>query len=128
MRDLDTNARVQLRDSLIELLWESTKGPKVIMVHLCLALADLAIQMLDWKNVIPDLVEKFKDTPLCLLELLLVLPEEMNNNTKLPLTVSVTTFYKSMWELKPVCNKRMSSIKREELSLLTVMRNECYNY
>lgn len=89
MSDLDANARVQLRDSLVELLWQSAKGPKAIIVQLCLAIADLAIQLLDWKTVIPDLVEKFKDTPVCLLELLSVLPEEMNNNTKLPLTVSI---------------------------------------
>lgn len=89
MSDLDTQARVQLRDTLVELLWESVKGPKAIMVQLCLALADLAIQMLEWKTVIADLVEKFKSTPVCLLQLLSVLPEEMNNNAKLPLTVSL---------------------------------------
>lgn len=61
------------------------------MVQLCLAVADLAIQLLQWKTVIPDLIEKFNDTPegaICLLELLKILPEEMNSNTRLALTVS----------------------------------------
>lgn len=91
MRDLDANARLQLRDSLVEMLWESANGPKVVIVQLCLAVADLAIQLLQWKTVIPDLIEKFSKTPkgaICLLELLKILPEEMNSNTRLALTVS----------------------------------------
>ncbi|KAI9273878.1 armadillo-type protein [Helicostylum pulchrum] len=89
LRDLDSNARLQLRDSLVELLWQSATGPKAVMVQLCLAVADLAIQLLQWKTVIPDLIEKFNDTPegaICLLELLKILPEEMNSNTRLALT------------------------------------------
>lgn len=86
LRDLDSNARFQLRDSLMELLWQSSTGPKAVTVQLCLALADLAIQLLQWKTVIPDLVEKFEKSPVCLLELLKILPEEMNGNTRLALT------------------------------------------
>lgn len=90
MRDLDSTARLQLRDSLVELLWQSSTGPKNVMVQLCLAVVDLAIQMLQWKTVIPDFVEKFSTkSPACLLELLKILPEEMNNNTRLALTVNL---------------------------------------
>ncbi|KAI8889030.1 ARM repeat-containing protein [Backusella circina FSU 941] len=91
LRDLDPTARLQLRDSLVELLVRFAKGPKAIMIQLCLAMADLAIQMLEWKTVVPDLVEKLGKTPesvSCLLEFLKVLPEEMNNNTRLPLSDS----------------------------------------
>ncbi|KAF1802852.1 armadillo-type protein [Mucor lusitanicus] len=89
LRELDVEARLQLRDSLVDLLWQSSSGPKAVMIQLCLAIADLAIQLLQWKTVIPDLVDKFGKTPhgsICLLEILKILPEEMNNNTRLPLT------------------------------------------
>ena len=85
---------MQLRDSLVDLLWQSSNGPKAVMIQLCLAIADLAIQLLQWKTVIADLVDKFGKTPhgsICLLEILKILPEEMNNNTRLPLTVSKET-------------------------------------
>jgi transportin-3 len=90
LRDLDVEARLQLRDSLVEMLWQSSTGNKAVMVQLCLAVADLAIQLFQWKTVIPDLVEKFSKSPQganCLLEILKVLPEEMNGNTRLPLSV-----------------------------------------
>lgn len=83
-------ARFQLRDSLFNMLLQSLSGPKAVMIQLCLAIADLAIQLLQWKTVVPDLVAKFGNSPQtlnCLLEILKVLPEEMNNNTRLPLTV-----------------------------------------
>ncbi|KAI8642121.1 armadillo-type protein [Parasitella parasitica] len=89
LRDLRTEARVELRDSLLELLWQSSNGPKAVMIQLCLAVADLAIQLLQWKTVIPDLIDKFGKSDhgsVCLLEILKVLPEEMNGNTRLPLT------------------------------------------
>jgi transportin-3 len=92
LRDLDATARLQLRDSLVGLLVRYAKGPKAVMVQLCLAMADLAIQLLEWKTAVSDLVEKLGKTPEsvpCLLEFLKVLPEEMNNNTRLPLSVGV---------------------------------------
>lgn len=92
MRELDVDARLQLRDSLVELLWQFANGPKAVMIQLCLAIADLAIQLLQWKTVIPDLVDKFGKSAhgsVCLLEVLKILPEEMNGNTRLPLTVSI---------------------------------------
>ncbi|CAO3616853.1 unnamed protein product [Cunninghamella blakesleeana] len=52
LRDLDTNARASLRDSLIQLLWKSASGPKSIIIQLCIALADLAVQFVEWKTVI----------------------------------------------------------------------------
>lgn len=84
-----------MRDSLLNMLVQSLTGPKAVMIQLCLAVADLAIQLLQWKTVIPDLVSKFGNSPQtlsCLLEILKVLPEEMNNNTRLPLTVSISCF------------------------------------
>ncbi|CEP15482.1 hypothetical protein [Parasitella parasitica] len=91
LRELRTEARIELRDSLLELLWQSSNGPKAVMIQLCLAITDLAIQLFQWKTVIPDLIDKFGKSDhgsVCLLEILKVLPEEMNGNTRLPLTES----------------------------------------
>lgn len=91
LRDLNTEARKALRDSLVELLSVAATGPKVIMVQLCMALADLAIQMPEWQSAVQDMVNKFGGSPelvTVLLEFLTVLPEEMNGNSRLPLSVS----------------------------------------
>ncbi|KAG0941977.1 hypothetical protein G6F57_005936 [Rhizopus arrhizus] len=88
LSDLDSNARLQLRDSLVELLWTFSTGPKSVMIQLCLALADLAIQLLNWKTVVSDIVDRFgqsSEGANCLLEFLKVLPEEMQSNNRLPL-------------------------------------------
>ncbi|KAI8336541.1 armadillo-type protein [Chlamydoabsidia padenii] len=88
LRELDMNHRSSLRDSLVQLLWASASGPKSIMVQLCLALADLAAQFMEWKTVVQDVVDRFGSVPetaSCLLEFLKVLPEEMGNN-RLPLS------------------------------------------
>ncbi|CAO3618834.1 unnamed protein product [Cunninghamella echinulata] len=88
LRELDVNARASLRDSLIQLLWKSASGSKFIIIQLCIALADLAVQFVEWKTVIQDVVDKFSNTPetaCCLLEFLKVLPEEMSNG-RLPLS------------------------------------------
>lgn len=60
------------------------------MIQLCLALADLAIQLLNWKTVVSDIVDRFgqsSEGANCLLEFLKVLPEEMQSNNRLPLNV-----------------------------------------
>ncbi|KAI9495182.1 armadillo-type protein [Zychaea mexicana] len=89
LRDLEPAARLALRDSLVERLTVFATGPKPVMLQLCLALADLAIQLSEWKTAVKDMVAKFggsPDTAVCLLEFLTVLPEELNTNTRLPLT------------------------------------------
>lgn len=60
-------------------------------MQLCLAIADLAVQLVDWNTAVQDMVSKFGSRPEtagCLLEFLTVLPEELHGNTRLPLTVS----------------------------------------
>ncbi|KAI8979289.1 armadillo-type protein [Mycotypha africana] len=86
LRELDVEARLQLRDSLIGTLQKSMTTSGAVRVQLCLAVVDLAIQLLQWKTVVKDFVDSFGKTPLCLLELLKILPEEMNGNTRLPLS------------------------------------------
>jgi transportin-3 len=90
---LDESARVSLRDSLLSLLsGYAATGPQVINTQLCLSLAILAIQMPAWKNVVAQFVELFgnsADTIPTLLEFLTVLPEEVNNNNRIPIGVSI---------------------------------------
>lgn len=91
MIDLDATARLQLRDSLLGFLCTRVGEIRAVRVQLCLALADLAIQMLDWKTVIPDLTEAFgrsREKVTLLLEILKVLSEEMESNSRIPLSVS----------------------------------------
>lgn len=94
MRDLNTEARFSLRDSLVALLATEASRQKAIAVQLCLALADLAIQMPEWKTAVQDMVNKFGSSPetaACLLEFLTILPEEIEGNSRLPLTVCPNT-------------------------------------
>lgn len=50
------------------------------MFQLCLALADLALQMSSWQKPVVDLIGKFGRTNVWpLLEILTVLPEEVNS-------------------------------------------------
>ncbi|KAJ3091018.1 Nuclear import receptor [Quaeritorhiza haematococci] len=56
--------------------------------QLCLALADLAIQMFEWTNPVQHMIEVFgkdKESVGCLLEFLTLLPEEITNNYKIPI-------------------------------------------
>ncbi|KAI8073059.1 armadillo-type protein [Gongronella butleri] len=88
LQDLDGTARASLRDSLLVLLGKSA-GSKAITVQLCIALADLAAQFKEWKSVLQDIVDNYAGNPataFCLLEFLKVLPEELANNRRLPLT------------------------------------------
>jgi transportin-3 len=86
--DLDGPSQGQLRDSLLELL-HGFNGQKNIVTQLCIALADLAIQMSCWENPVGLMLNTFGSTELMpiLLEFLSVLPEELSYNTKINLDV-----------------------------------------
>lgn len=64
-------------------------GPRTIIVQLCLALAGIALQMPSWVNAVEQMIESFGRNPATvpiLLQFLTVLPEELNSNTKIPVT------------------------------------------
>ena len=91
LHQLDAAARNNLRDSLLELLYQYRSGPRSIVTQLCLSLACLALQMPEWQNVLPQFTElygKNPETVSCLLEFLKVLPEEINTNNRIPIPVS----------------------------------------
>ncbi|KAA1115189.1 Nuclear import receptor [Puccinia graminis f. sp. tritici] len=79
--------RLQLRDSLLTALsQDSIISSKIILVQLCLSLADLALQLPAWPTVVTDLIEKFGKNPQTvpiLLEFLTVFPQEIVGNQKI---------------------------------------------
>ncbi|XP_030844509.1 transportin-3 isoform X2 [Strongylocentrotus purpuratus] len=84
--ELPGQSHEMLRDSLINHM-QTMSDPKfhVITTQLCLALADLALQMTQWKNSASFLIHRFYSSnathmPL-LIELLTVLPEEVDSHS-----------------------------------------------
>ncbi|PNF38379.1 Transportin-3 [Cryptotermes secundus] len=79
--ELPTEAHNSLRDSLLEHIGQVNDATNtVIVTQLCLALADLALQMSTWQKPVVDLIGKFGQTNVWpLLEILTVLPEEVNS-------------------------------------------------
>lgn len=83
--ELPPESHTSLRDSLLEHISHVTQETaSVIVTQLCLALADLALQMATWKSPVADLIDRFGNAthhlPV-LLEVLTVLPEEVNSRS-----------------------------------------------
>lgn len=75
---------------MLLLLKHFSAGPKPIRVQLCVCLAILAIQMKDWKDVIPTVVSALGDSAeshASILDFIRVLPEEVTEGRKITLTV-----------------------------------------
>lgn len=72
-----------LKDSLLDHLCTLHSVSNAIVTQLCLTLADLAVQMPQWKEVVNDLCQRFGSSverlPV-LLEILTVLPEEVGSH------------------------------------------------
>ncbi|KAI1446402.1 ARM repeat-containing protein [Annulohypoxylon stygium] len=78
-----------VRTQLLALLKRYAPGPKPIRVQLCVCLAILAIQMQEWKDVLPVVVSSLGDdaeSHTCILDFLRVLPEEVTEGRKITLT------------------------------------------
>lgn len=79
-----------VRTQILELLKLYAPGPKPIRVQLCVCLAILAIQMLEWKDVLPLVVSSLGEQPeshACILDFLRVLPEEVTEGRRTNLSV-----------------------------------------
>ncbi|WWC63014.1 uncharacterized protein I303_105612 [Kwoniella dejecticola CBS 10117] len=82
-----------LRDSLLSFLSPlcqptAPAGSKAVLTQLCLALADLALQMPDWVEVVRGMIDRFGQDPstvIILLGFLKALPEEAGN-PRIPLS------------------------------------------
>lgn len=80
---------LNLRMKVLALLKVFASGSKPIRTQLCVCLAILAIQMLEWKDVIPSIVAALESDPqshACILAFLKVLPEEVTEGRKITLT------------------------------------------
>ncbi|KUJ10344.1 ARM repeat-containing protein [Mollisia scopiformis] len=78
-----------LRDQLLQNLKSFATGPKPIRIQLCVCLAILAIQMTEWKDVVPMIVSTMgnnAESHACILDFLRVLPEEVTEGRKINLT------------------------------------------
>ncbi|KFA61946.1 hypothetical protein S40285_02835 [Stachybotrys chlorohalonatus IBT 40285] len=78
-----------LRDQILVLLKQYATGPRPVRVQLCVCLAVLAIQMKDWDDVLPSVVQSLSDSPeahACILDFLRVLPEEVTEGRKIKLS------------------------------------------
>ncbi|KAI1432015.1 exportin 1-like protein [Xylaria sp. CBS 124048] len=83
------NEILVVRNQVLELLQLYAPGPKPIRVQLCVCLAILAIQMKDWKDVLPVVVSSLGnrvESHACILDFLRVLPEEVTEGRKITLT------------------------------------------
>lgn len=95
LRQVDQANLLPLRDTLLTALREYHSGPRTIVVQLSLAIAGLALQLPAWENVVQNMIDLFGRNPATvptLLEFLTVLPEEVNSNTRIPVSVGFDTF------------------------------------
>ncbi|KAG9234962.1 armadillo-type protein [Amylocarpus encephaloides] len=78
-----------LRDQVLELLKTFSTGVRAIRIQLCVSLATLAIQMINWKDVIQMVVATLgnsNESHTTILDFLKVLPEEVSEGRKINLT------------------------------------------
>lgn len=90
LNQVDRSNRLALRDTLVGALQRYNAGPRTILVQLCLAVSGLALQLTEWENPVQDMIDSFGRNPgtvPALLQFLTILPEELNTNTKIPITV-----------------------------------------
>ncbi|ORX51410.1 ARM repeat-containing protein [Piromyces finnis] len=81
LQDLNQNA-IELKNSIIDLLYTNRDKPNPIIIQLCLSLADLAILCDEWNNPIQEVFELFErdsDMISILFQFLAYIPEELNN-------------------------------------------------
>ncbi|KAK5998661.1 hypothetical protein PT974_01043 [Cladobotryum mycophilum] len=86
---VSTSELPALRNQILLLLKHFAAGPRPIRVQLCVCLAILAIQMKDWNDVLPSVVQSLGDSPeshACILDFLRVLPEEVTEGRKITLS------------------------------------------
>lgn len=77
-----------LRDSILNLLTVYASGPRPIQTQLCVCLANLAIQMTTWKDVLATVGSSLgHNAGDCVLEFLKILPEEVTEGRKINLSV-----------------------------------------
>lgn len=80
--ELPADSRVSLRDSLLGHVTRFGSASQPVVTQLALAVADLAVQMVEWKDAVGDLISRLAQdgsSVTMLLETLTVLPEEIDS-------------------------------------------------
>ncbi|PPQ62738.1 hypothetical protein CVT24_000432 [Panaeolus cyanescens] len=91
LNQVDAQNLVPLRDTLLTALEKYQSGPRAIIVQLSLAIAGYALQTPSWENPVLALIDSFGRNPgtvPALLEFLTQLPDEVNGNTRIPISDS----------------------------------------
>ncbi|EEA21116.1 Nuclear import receptor [Talaromyces marneffei ATCC 18224] len=84
---LPPDAVPSLRDSMLNQLAAFASGPRPIQTQLCVGLANLAIQMTSWKDVLATVGSTLgSNAGDCVLEFLKILPEEVTEGRKINLS------------------------------------------
>jgi len=89
LQQVDQQSLPALRDTLLTALERHHTGPRTIIVQLCLALAGIALQMPSWSNAVEQMIESYGRDPITVPTLILfltLLPEELNGNSRIPIT------------------------------------------
>ena len=81
LHQVPAEARLPLKTQIIDLLEVNSALLNVVGVHLCVALAALAMQMLEWQDPVQEIVAKLDNPQMVplLFEFLRVLPEEFHS-------------------------------------------------
>ncbi|KAI1000448.1 Uncharacterized protein K3495_g7747 [Podosphaera aphanis] len=89
VNQIPAEALPSLRHQILELLKLYATAARPIRIQLCVCMVILAIQMTTWKNVLPMIISSFSNdesSHACILDLLKILPEEVNEGRKINLT------------------------------------------
>jgi transportin-3 len=101
---LPRDALTPLRDSLLQSITLLTSpsaptGARAILVQVCLAVSDLALQMPEWDNVVGSMIDRFgkeESTVNVMLQFLKCLVEEAAN-PRVPMAVSGLLQARGKW-------------------------------
>lgn len=118
---------------MIELLKNSFSTSRAISRQISIALANLAIQLLDWKGVLEEMVSTFGNSNQSLpslLEFLKVLPEELNDRRHI--NISDEEYHKRSEELiesnaNKVVELLLNYIQKPESTANRALVLECFN-
>ncbi|KAI5293358.1 Nuclear import receptor [Ascosphaera acerosa] len=110
---------VALRDSILAMLVAFGKSLKPIRTQLCICLASLAIQMLDWKDVLATVSNALGTQNSDLfLEFLKILPEEVTEGRKI--NVSVRQLRSSLRKQGVALLIMIVEVQEEDLEIRTI--------
>lgn len=107
LHQVPQDSLLPLRDSIFGLLKRFQDGPKPIRTQLCISLAHVALQLTEWKDVLPMIMDTFgvseQSGISLILEFLKVLAEEVLDGRKINLTVCSASITSTFLGLCTAC-------------------------